>query len=490
MHILFDKFKEVGKAVLPIVLFVLLMSGLTAMPMGLLGRFLIGALLVILGLGIFLFGTEIGISHIGSLMGRAIATSATAKMVFLSGLFLGTLISIAEPDLLILAQQVSQAMGGLLPTATIVLVVSLGVGLLMGLGFLRILASWSMKRLFLGLYALVGILLLFVAEPFHAVAFDASGATTGALTTPFILAMGLGVSMLKSHAEAEQDAFGLVGFASLGPILAVLAMALLLGVEDIAGESAAFVPQEGLLAPFLSRIGHTSLESLIALVPIALLFVVMNRRRFHLASGEFFPIVFGLAYTWLGLVIFLVGVNGGFLDLARVLGQTLGSLSHTGLILPPIGLFLGASVVLAEPAVYVLAEQVEEVTAGAVPRRLLLMALAAGVAVSVMLSMIRILVPSLSLWMFLVPGYGLSLFLARRVSSLFVGIAFDSGGVASGPMTATFILSLAQGIAESTPGADPLVDGFGIIATVAMTPILTILILATVYEQRLRKEAP
>lgn len=239
--------------------------------------------------------------------------------------------------------------------------------------------------------------------------------------------------------------------------------------------------------PFLEAIGHTAFESLMAITPIVITFLIFNKIFFKIDKKIFRKTMVGVLYTFLGLVLFLIGVNTGFMDLARIMGQTIASMDAAAVILPILGLILGMVVVLAEPAVYVLSNQVEEVTTGSISRKMILITLSIGVAIAVSLSMVRILVPWLRLWMFIVPGFLLALAMSFKVPEIFVGIAFDSGGVASGPMTATFILALSQGVAESVPTANVLVDGFGIIAMVAMTPVVAIMVLGRIYDRKRRK---
>ncbi len=488
MNVLLDKFKEVSLSVLPITLIVIILNFTIApVPVDLFWRFLIGVVLIIAGLGIFFWGVDLGINEIGAQMGKFVARSKSQIIVFLLGLFLGFIISVAEPDLLILARQVSNAMGDLLSPFFIVAIVSLGVGTMIGFGFLRILRDRALNKFFIIVYAIIFILMIFVSEEFHAVAFDSSGATTGAMTTPFILVMGLGVSMMKGATDGEKDSFGLVGVASTGPILAVMIMSLVLGLDKIQGTPEIFVPVEGIGGPFIAAIGHTAFESLMAIAPIVITFLIFNKIFFRLDRKLFRKTMVGVLYTFLGLVLFLIGVNTGFMDLARIMGQTIASMDASYIILPILGLVLGMVVVLAEPAVYVLSNQVEEVTTGSIPKRLILITLSIGVAFAVSLSMVRILVPWLKLWMFIVPGFIIALILSFKVSDIFIGIAFDSGGVSSGPMTATFILALSQGVAESVPTADVLVDGFGIIAMVAMTPVVAIMILGRLYDRKRKK---
>lgn len=305
MNILLDKFKEVSLSVLPITIIVLILNFTIApVPGDLFWRFLIGVVLIIVGLGIFFWGVDLGINEIGAQMGKFVAKSNNQIIVFLLGLFLGFIISVAEPDLLILARQVSDAMGNLLSPFFIVAVVSLGVGTMIGFGFLRILQERALNKFYIIVYAIIFIMMIFVSEEFHAVAFDSSGATTGAMTTPFILVMGLGVSMMKGSIDGEKDSFGLVGVASTGPILAVMIMSLVLGLDSIQGTPEVFVPEEGIITPFLEAVGHTAFESLMAITPVVIAFLIFNAKFFKLEKRIFRKTMVGVFYTFLGLVLF------------------------------------------------------------------------------------------------------------------------------------------------------------------------------------------
>ena len=488
MKILLEKFKETSLSVIPIVAIVVFLNfTLAPVESDLLIRFLLGAFIIIIGLGVFLWGAEIGISKIGIEKGEYVAKSNNVLKVIILGFILGFLITVAEPDLLILANQVSSAMGGTLAPFFIVGVVSVGVGILVAIGFLRILFDIKFSHTFTIVYLIIFIIFFFVSEEFQAIAFDASGATTGAMTTPFILALGLGVSKLKGSNAGEEDSFGLVGMASAGPILAIMIMSLLLGADKIQGVAQVFEPSRGIIGPFISTFKITVVESFLALAPITLLFIGMNHYIFKLNKREFRRILVGVIYSYIGLVLFLTGVNAGFFDVAKIMGIKIAALNRP-ILLPTLGLFIGMVVVLAEPAVYVLSTQVEDVTGGYVPRKLILPTLSIGVAAAVCMAMLKIIIPSLKIWMLLTPGFLIILILSYFVPPLFIGIAFDSGGVASGPMTATFVLAFAHGVAEQIPTANILVDGFGVIAMVAMMPILAIMILGLLFKYRTKKE--
>lgn len=488
MNLLFNKFKDVLSSVLPITIIVIVLH-FTLVPLesSMLMRFILGSLFVILGLGIFLFGAELGIGPIGNLMGENVAKSNSSLYVIILGFVLGFFINVAEPDIQILADQVSKASGGVFSSTTILLVVSTGVGIMVAIGLLRILFGKPLNKVFTFVYAFILCLGVWVSEEFLAISVDASGATTGAMTTPFILALGYGVSKLKGGETSEEDSFGMVGLASGGPIFAIMIMSIISGVKNIHGEADVFVPLQGVLAPYLREFPILMKESIFTLFPLLLIFIVFNYHKFKLNRDERNKILKGLLYTYIGLSLFLTGVNAGFMEVGRVMGRGIASLDASWL-LPLIGFILGTVVVLAEPAVYVLTEQVEDVTAGRIRRKVILVALSLGIAFAVSMSMLRIMIPGLKLWHFLLPGFALGVFLSYRVPPIFVGIAYDSGGVASGPMTATFVLAFAQGAASAVPTANVMVDGFGVIAMVAMTPIVAIQLLGLLFKIKSDKE--
>lgn len=487
MSVLINKFKEVSLSVLPITLIVIILN-FTVVPIKteMLIRFIIGAIFVIIGLGIFLFGAEIGIGPIGNLMGETIAKTNKSYLVGLLGFVLGFLITVAEPDLQILARQVNNATGGIVSGSLILIIVSIGVGVMVAIGLLRILYEKPLNKLFTIVYSILLLLGICVSEEFLAISVDASGATTGAMTTPFILALGLGVSQLKGGKTSEEDSFGLVGIASTGPILAVMIMNIITGTNNIQGQAEVFVPYTGIFAPYLQELPKLMRESIMTLLPIFILFLIFNLIKFKLNKKNRNKILKGLIYTYIGLVLFLSGVNAGFMEVGRVMGHGIANLESSWM-LPTIGFILGMVVVLAEPAVYVLTEQVENVTSGHIRKNMILGTLSIGIAFAVTISMLRIMIPNLKLWHFLLPGFGLATFLSYKVPPIFVGIAYDSGGVASGPMTATFILAFAQGAANAIPTANVLIDGFGVIAMVAMTPLVAIQILGLLFKIKANK---
>ncbi len=489
MKILLQKGNEVIKTLLPVVILVLLLTvTIVQVETDILVRFLIGSVMLLIGLSIFLWGIDLSMNAIGELMAGEVATSRRLIKILFIGFLLGFLITVAEPDLLILGLQIELASGHTMDAMFIVYVVSAGVGVTVALGILRLLKERMRFNVFMAIvYAVIFLLALFVSEEFLAIAFDASGATTGALTTPFALALTLGLSSIKGGKRAEENAFGLVGVMSAGPILAILLLSIVTGQKHIHSAPDPFIIERGIIAPIVRMLPVTLMESFVALLPIALFFFILNAFKFKIEAKRILSIIGGLLLTLTGLVLFLTGVNSGFLEMGRIIGMQIADFDQRLLIV--VGFFLGMIVVLMEPAVHVLGEQIEEVTAGHIPVRLIRITLSAGVAIAIALSMVRIVFPSVHLWYFLIPGFIAAVILSFFSDPVFVGIAYDAGGVASGPMTATFVLAFAQGAASMIPTADVMRDGFGVIAMVAMAPVLSLNLLGTYFARKQKRLA-
>ena len=489
MSELTGKLKEVLASVLPIT-FIVLVLHFTISPLekNMFYAFLIGTVLVIIGLTIFLFGISQGIEPIGHDVGNAITRNNSLAVVITVILILGFFISYAEPDLHILAKQVASVTNGQFDNILMVVVVSIGIGVMMTLGMLRILSNVRLKYVFAAAYGLIFILALFSSSDFLAIAFDASGATTGAITVPFMLALAAGFSALKKDSKmSEADSFGLVGIASTGAILGVLITSLFIEESKLVGVlPETDISNATLWEIYSSKLLHIAWDSFVTLLPIIVTYIVFQIFFFKHKKNKVIDTVRGLVLTFTGLVVFLLGVNGGFMEVGAQLGIQLASMESKAPVLI-VALLLGLTTVLSEPAVHVLTSQVEEVTGGSVRRILVLIFLSIAVGTSIFMSALRILIPDIQLWMYLLPGFGLSVILAFFVPDLFVGMGFDAGGVASGPMTATFSLAFVQGIAAHVPTADVVADGFGMIAIVAMMPIIAIELLGALYQAKERK---
>jgi hypothetical protein len=482
MGLLNEKIREVLQSLAPVTIFVLVLhftiAPLTSLQ---LGQFLFGAFLLLMGLSIFLVGVDLGATPIGIHSGHAIVRSGKMPILLMGGLILGFLISIAEPDLHILATQIEQLTGGSLAKWTMVIVVSVGVGFLVMVGFWRIVRQIRIRYVLWLVYGIILILACLSPLVFHDFAFDASGATTGAITTPFILALAAGVAKLTtSKHEDARDQFGLVGFASAGAIVAVLAMGAIQRTSAIGAPQDSATPIYSNLFESFRIVAPSSLrDSLLSVAPLVIVFFLLQISVIKIRKRDTIRIYLGMLFCYIGLTIFMIGVMGGFMSTGHILGAKLVT-GDKRWMTAIAGFFLGMVTVIAEPAVHVLTQSIEEVTEGAILRKVVLAFLSIGVAFAVMLAVIRIYTPGLHLWHILLPGYILVMIMSFFTPDIFVGIAFDAGGVASGPMTATFILAFTQGIAAGVPGADPLLDGFGVIALVALAPLITLQLLGLI----------
>ena len=489
MRVLLDKFKEVLSAVSPVVIIVIILNfTLVDIPNVLLVQFILGAFAIVVGLSILLFGIEIGVLPFGNHMGALFLKSNKLWYVIVVGFLLGFFINVAEPDLRVLAIQVSSVMGGFIPTGIILVAVAIGTGAMLTIGIVRIVKNVSLRVVILITYGVIFALAIFSSSDMLAIGFDASGAATGALTVPLVLALAIGVSSMKKDSKSsEEDSFGLVGTMCTGAILGVLILNQFVKTDDIVGTlSLHAIDTESVIAPFLAEIPDVAFGSFVALLPLVAMFAIFQKIKLRLKAQVFGRIFMGFLYTYIGLVIFLVGAHAGFMNVGSLIGHQLAAYDNKA-ILVGTGFVLGMVVILTEPAVYILTEQIENVTSGYVKRKTVLLALSIGVAFAVGLSMLRIVVPGIQLWHYLVPGFIIALSLMFFVPKLFVGIAFDSGGVASGPMTATFVLAFAQGASDSVPHSNILVDSFGVIAMVAMTPLIALQILGVIYKIKSQK---
>lgn len=483
MYIIVSKFKEVLFSVLPITVLVLILN-FTISPINttLIIRFLIGSLFVILGLTVFLLGVDIGITPLGGLIGTSLAKTNKLWVVLIGGLIFGFFISIAEPGLMVLANQVHLVTSGQISKISILIIVSIGLAIMLALGLLRILYNVPLYKVLIGLYLIIFGLAVFASREFLAIAFDASGATTGVLAVPFILSLSTGISKLKKDSKAsEKDSFGLVAIASTGAIISVLVLDIFSKTSKFStGLDSGISDSKSIFRPFIEIIPNYLMESFMAVLPLLVILLVLQKISFKLKKRELRKLFTGFAFGFIGLFVFLVGVNAGFMDVGTSIGNNLALLNNKAYIII-IGFILGVVTILAEPAVYVLTHQIEDVTSEYVKKKAVLVPLAIGVGFAVALSVIRVLVPKIQLWHYLLPGYIICILMMFFIPKLFIGIAFDAGGVATGPMTATFILAFIQGAAHAFEGADLMVDGFGMIAMVAMTPIITLEMLGLVF---------
>lgn len=499
---LLEKFKETAFSVLPIMAIILVLGLVLgpkiAEPYWLL-RFLIGGFLLIIGLTIFLQGIDIGIQPFGRATGSSLTRTRNLPLLLASAFLIGLIVTAAEPDIQVFGDQVRS----ILPEVdklSLILAIAAGIGLFMVIALVRILAKVSIKKTILVSYAILCLVAIFAPSHFLGIAFDSGGATTGPMTVPFIMALGLGVASVRS--KGGDSGFGLTGIASIGPILAVLLYGVFLHSNSTPGISAqtisdaavttAPIAEAGVSSlifhPFTSIVGSEIRESFITIAPLFILFLLFQIFLLKMTLLQFFQEIIGFIYAFVGLSIFLTGVQGGFMQAGQLLGKALGkqALVQGGgwyVLLIATGLVFGAIIVCAEPAVWVLSEQVEHVSGGHIRRKALLVFLSIGTGIAIGLALWRA-VAGFSLAYFLVPGYLVAMALMARCPDLFVAIAFDSGGVASGPLTSTFILSFTLGAASGGQAGN---DSFGVIALVAMMPLIAVQLMGILYDRARQK---
>lgn len=480
-----EKLREALLAVLPISAVVIILC-FTIAPVtpGVLLCFLLGAVLVIAGMMFFTLGADMSMTPMGEKVGGAVTRSGKLWKVVLIFFILGFIITVSEPDLTVLANQVPQV-----PNMVIICAVAAGVGIFLVLAILRMLLGIALPPVLTFFYVICFILAFFTPREFLSVAFDSGGVTTGPMTVPFIMALGVGIASIRSDRHAADDSFGLIAMCSVGPILAVLLLGIFYNPTG-AGYEPSSVPAPNdsaeLWAMFASEIPQYMQEIALSLLPIVLFFGLYQVVSLHMSRQSLGRVAVGLVYTYIGLVLFLTGANVGFLPAGNYLGSVLASGEYRWALIPA-AMVMGFLIVRAEPAVYVLNKRVEEMTDGAISSGAMGLALGFAVALSLALAMVRVLTGISVLW-FLIPGYAIALGISFFVPKIYTAIAFDAGGVASGPMATAFLLPLAQGACLAT-GGDVVADAFGVVAMVAMTPPITVQVMGLISGVRRRKAA-
>jgi hypothetical protein len=477
-RILKEKIMEAFSSVLPITVIVLVISMVAPMPSETILMFLAGAALLVVGMGLFMLGADMAMMPMGEGIGIELTKSSKLPLLVPVVFIIGFIISIAEPDLHILGKQTP------IPAWILISTISVGVGLFLVIALLRILFKVPLSILLLVFYFIVFAIAFLAPDtirPFIPVGFDSGGVTTGPITVPFILALGVGAASLRGDKNSQGDSFGLVAMCSVGPIIAVLLLGVFYKTSGANVEPLAVLDvhtSRDVAKHFLYQFPVYFKEVSMALGAVIICFLVFQliTRRFHL--HHIGRIAVGFVYTLVGLVLFLTGVNAGFFSEGRLLGYWLAS-SQYKWVLVPLGTLVGYFIVAAEPAVHVLNKQVEEISEGAISQKMMMRGLAIGMAAALTITMIRILL-RIPIMYILIPGYAISLGLTFFVPKIFTGIAFDSGGVCSGPMTSTFLLPLAMGTCEGS-GGDMMIDAFGIVAMVAMTPLIIIQVMGLIY---------
>ena len=477
-----EKIMESVSAVIPITVIVLLLTViLIPMELGTVMLFLAGALLLIVGMGLFQLGAEMAMTPLGEGIGTQLFKTKNLLLTAVLCFLMGAIITIAEPDLQVLANQVSS-----IPNPVLIWTVAVGVGVFLVVAALRILFKISLARMLCILYAALFLLSFAAPADFVPVAFDSGGVTTGPMTVPFIMAMGIGLSAARSDKNGASDSFGLVAFSSIGPILMVLLLGIFYHPGDASYstvEIAHLATTRDVVREFAVQLPHYGREVFSSMAPVLAVFAFFQliTHRYH--KHQLIKMLVGFAYTIVGLILFLTGVNVGFAPVGSLLGTDLVARSESWLLVP-IGMLIGYYIVKAEPAVQILNHQVEDLTNGAISRHAMNLCLSIGVSAAVGLAMVRV-VTGLNIYWIIVPGYLAALILTKFVPRVFVGIAFDSGGVASGPMTSTFLLPLSIGACTGA-GGNVVTDAFGVVALVALAPLIAVQVMGVVYARKLK----
>ncbi|HWR23515.1 MAG TPA: DUF1538 domain-containing protein [Feifaniaceae bacterium] len=481
--VLAEKMKESVLAVVPISAIVLLLHVTIApLPEWTLAAMLVGMVMLFLGMTLFSIGVEMSMMPIGQHVGSALIASRNLPLIIGVLFVFGFVATMAEPDLSVLADQVSS-----IPTQALLIGISVGVGVFLVIAVLRVVFHWKLGRVLAIAYPIAFIVAIFSSD-YLAVAVDSAAVTTGPVTVPFLLAIGSGFAAVSNRKDADEDTFGISAICSVGPIISVLILGMFFessGTQYQAAQAAAVTSGAELITLFLNSLWHSLGNTIIILLPILAVFLIFQIVKLKLSRSELIRIFVGLGYLLIGMTIFLSGVNEGFLPAAIALGETLGALEHSWVLIP-IALVIGASVVLAEPTVYVLVNQVREITHGAIPKRLLLSSMALGVGIAMALSIIRILY-GFSIWWILLPGYALSLTLTFFTPNMFVGIGFDAGEVVTGAMSAAFVIPFAIGVCSVIPGRNIVADAFGIAGVLTMVPPIIIQTIGLIYSRKLKK---
>ncbi len=484
-EVLFEKLREAAASVLPISLIVLLICFvLVPVDTGLMLSFLLATAMLILGMGLFTLGAEMSMSKIGNYIGSKLTKSRKLWLILAVSFLLGVAITVAEPDLQVLAANVPD-----IDKTVLILTVSVGVGIFLMLCMVRILFGISLRLLLIVFYVLVFLAAFLSDQGILAVAFDSGGVTTGPMTVPFIMALGVGVASIRSDENAKADSFGLVGLCSIGPIASVLLLGAIYRTQPAQAETqtvAAITDTVLLGRDYLHAIPEYLKEVTVALLPIVVFFLIFQFVSLRLRKLPFLRVMVGILYTYLGLVLFLTGVNVGFSPLGYVLGAALTEGWRIWLLIP-LAMLMGWFIINAEPAVHILNKQVEDLSAGAISARAMGMSLSIAVSAAGGLAMLRV-ITGIPILYFLIPGYFIALALTFFVPRTFTAIAFDSGGVASGPLTATFMLPFAMGACQAL-GGNVMTDAFGLVALVAMMPLITVQVMGAIYVVKSRRAA-
>ncbi|MGN0769005.1 MAG: DUF1538 domain-containing protein [Christensenellales bacterium] len=481
-RVFLKKLKEACFSVFPITLIIVILNfAISPMDKYSFGSFIVGAVLLVTGTALYSLGVDAAIEPIGEHIGYKISHTKNVVILLLAVFLIGCFVTIAEPDLTVLAGQVS------IDSKVLILTVSLGVGIFMIIAMLRMILRINLNVVLAIFYGLTFVLLIFVDKSIIPLAFDSGGVTTGPITVPFIMTLSAGISAVIGGSKSQENSFGTIGICSIGPIAVILILSLIMKTESYAeltvltemnSAGDIFLAYLKALPVYLKEVG-------IALAPITAFFLIMQVFFIKLPSKRLVRILIGILYTYIGLTLFLTGVNVGFMATGTYIGGKVAEVNRYLII--PIGMVVGAFIVLAEPAIHILNKQVEEITGSMISRKTMFLVLMFSMSLAVGASMLRV-ATGISMLYIILPGYFIAIILSFFVPKIFTGIAFDSGGVASGPMTATFLLPFAMGACDAL-GGDILSDAFGTIGTVALVPLIVLQILGLIYKIKNDKKA-
>lgn len=478
-----EKIKESAISVLPFFLIITSLY-LVFLPFNIwtFGGLLIATLFMIIGMSLFNVGVDMSTMKMGGYVGSHLSSSRKFSFLLILSFMLGFIVTIAEPDLMVLAEQVP----GIDSKWIILITVSAGTGIFLLLSTIRTLFRWKINTILAISYALALILSVFAPINFLPLSFDTIGVTTGAVSVPFIMSFGLGICAVRSGKNNQDDGFGLIALASIGPVLAILIVSLFIkGGGSIANDTAQMVTTAGQMGGALLNNCLSYLkEVFIVIIPIFLFFLIYNFKYLKLPKSNLLRIFVGLIYTYIGLVVFLTGVASGYLPTADVLGFTIAS-TDIKWVLVPISLVIGFFLVFAEPAVHVLNKQVEDITEGVIRKKTMLIGISIGVAVAMLLIIFRALF-NIPFMVIATPISIALIILSKFTPQLFEGIAFDSGGAAAGSLTASFVLPFIIGVCKAL-NLDTMLYAFGTVGIVSLIPTMVIQIMGIRYQYIMNK---
>lgn len=464
-----NTFKETTIAVVPIIFIVIIISLFFNISTTLVNTFIFSSILLIIGITLFTFGADISMMLIGEKLGKNLIQSKKVFIILFVTFLVGIFITLAEPDLRVLATQITS-----IPSTRLIIFVSLGVGIFLTLSVFKILFKLSLNTILIISYTMVFLLLCFVPSDFIPISFDSSGVTTGPISVPFILALGVGLTSLRTDKNSKSDSFGLIGLCSVGPKLMVLILGVLFaGTNNF--DTSVYTSNSSFLIKFIECFK----EVFISITPIVVIFIIFKLFTSSFNKKQTKKTIVGLVCTIVGLCLFLTGTNLGFMNSGFTLGESFIRLNYKQIIIPFV-MIIGFLIVFAEPAIKILTNEVEKITEGSISSKAMKITISIGVSIAIMLSIIRVFT-RISILYILIPGYFLALILTFICPKLFTAISFDAGGSVCGPLTATFILPLVIGVCTSL-GGNIYADAFGLIAFIAMSPLITVQLLGTLFK--------